>query len=168
MENNAKEIHELRLRAAQLRSNLIDMIPPGKVGHLGGSSSIMDVVAALYFKVMHVFENPKDPAPRYSGVFQGACGAGAVCRVCGTGLCGPRSAQIGQNAGRYAAGPSGYGSHARHRSGYRFAGAGAVGLPGHGLRPSAGSEGHPRVLRRRRRRAGGGPDLGSRDGGGCL
>ena len=44
-----------------LRGNLIDMIPPGKVGHLGGSSSIMDVVAALYFKTMRVFDDPKDP-----------------------------------------------------------------------------------------------------------
>ncbi len=61
MEFNAKEISDLKKRAAQLRSNLIDMIPPGKVGHLGGSSSIMDVVAALYFKVMNVFEDPKDP-----------------------------------------------------------------------------------------------------------
>lgn len=61
MEFNAKEISNLKKRAAQLRSNLIDMIPPGKVGHLGGSSSIMDVVAALYFKVMNVYEDPKDP-----------------------------------------------------------------------------------------------------------
>jgi len=61
MEFTAKEICELRKRAAQLRSNLIDMIPPGKVGHLGGSSSIMDVVAALYFKIMHVYDDPKDP-----------------------------------------------------------------------------------------------------------
>ncbi len=61
MEYNAKEISDLKKRAAQLRSNLIDMIPPGKVGHLGGSSSIMDVVAALYFKVMNVYEDPKDP-----------------------------------------------------------------------------------------------------------
>ena len=61
MEFNAKEISELKKRAAQLRSNLIDMIPPGKVGHLGGSSSIMDVVAALYFKTMRVFDDPKDP-----------------------------------------------------------------------------------------------------------
>lgn len=61
MEFNAKEIHNLKHRAAQLRSNLIDMIPPGKVGHLGGSSSIMDVVAALYFKIMNVFEDPRDP-----------------------------------------------------------------------------------------------------------
>ncbi len=61
MEFNAKEISELKKRAAQLRGNLIDMIPPGKVGHLGGSSSIMDVVAALYFKTMKVFDDPKDP-----------------------------------------------------------------------------------------------------------
>ena len=61
MEFSAKEISELKKRAAQLRGNLIDMIPPGKVGHLGGSSSIMDVVAALYFKTMRVFDDPKDP-----------------------------------------------------------------------------------------------------------
>ena len=61
MEISAKEISDLKKRAARLRSNLVDMIPPGKVGHLGGSSSIMDVVAALYFKVMNVFEDPKDP-----------------------------------------------------------------------------------------------------------
>ena len=60
MEMSAKEISDLKKRAARLRSNLIDMIPPGKVGHLGGSSSIMDVVAALYFKVMNVFEDPRD------------------------------------------------------------------------------------------------------------
>ena len=61
MEFSAQEISELKKRAAQLRGNLIDMIPPGKVGHLGGSSSIMDVVAARYFKTMRVFDDPKDP-----------------------------------------------------------------------------------------------------------
>lgn len=55
------EIRELRKIAATLRGNLIEMIPPGKVGHLGGSSSIMDIVAALYFKHMKVFDDPKDP-----------------------------------------------------------------------------------------------------------
>ncbi len=58
---NESDLRALKRRAAQLRANLIDMIPPGKVGHLGGSSSIMDVVAALYFKIMRVFEDPKDP-----------------------------------------------------------------------------------------------------------
>ena len=61
MSYSEKEIHELRKSAATLRGNLIEMIPPGKVGHLGGSSSIMDVVAALYFKHMKVFDDPKNP-----------------------------------------------------------------------------------------------------------
>ncbi|MBQ6384005.1 MAG: transketolase [Clostridia bacterium] len=56
-----KELHDLRKIAADLRADLIDMIPAGKVGHLGGSSSIMDVTAALYFKHMRVFADPKDP-----------------------------------------------------------------------------------------------------------
>ena len=56
-----KEIHELRKTAADLRADLIEMIPAGKVGHLGGSSSIMDVTAALYFRHMKVFPDPRDP-----------------------------------------------------------------------------------------------------------
>ena len=61
MAYSEKEIHDLRKTAATLRGDLIEMIPPGKVGLLGGSSSIMDVVAALYFKHMKVFKDPKDP-----------------------------------------------------------------------------------------------------------
>ncbi len=61
MSYSEQEIRELRRIAATLRGNLIEMIPPGKVGHLGGSSSIMDVTAALYFKHMKVFADPKDP-----------------------------------------------------------------------------------------------------------
>ena len=61
MKYSESEIHELKKIAATLRGDLIEMIPPGKVGHLGGSSSIMDVVAALYFKHMKVFKDPKDP-----------------------------------------------------------------------------------------------------------
>lgn len=61
MSYSEKEIRELKKIAATLRGNLIEMIPPGKVGHLGGSSSIMDVTAALYFKHMKVFDDPKDP-----------------------------------------------------------------------------------------------------------
>ena len=60
MSYSEQEIRDLRRIAATLRGNLIEMIPPGKVGHLGGSSSIMDVVAALYFRHMKVFADPKD------------------------------------------------------------------------------------------------------------
>ena len=61
MSYTEKDIRDLRKIAATLRGNLIEMIPAGKVGHLGGSSSIMDVTAALYFKHMKVFDDPKDP-----------------------------------------------------------------------------------------------------------
>ncbi len=61
MDYTDQEIKALRKQAAILRGNLIEMIPAGKVGHLGGSSSIMDVTAALYFKHMHVYPDPKDP-----------------------------------------------------------------------------------------------------------
>ena len=56
-----QEIRALRKQAAILRGNLIEMIPAGKVGHLGGSSSIMDITAALYFRHMRVYPDPKDP-----------------------------------------------------------------------------------------------------------
>lgn len=61
MSYSEKELRDLKKIAATLRSNLIEMIPAGKVGHLGGSSSIMDVTAALYFKHMKVFDDPKNP-----------------------------------------------------------------------------------------------------------
>ena len=61
MPYSENELRELRRIAADLRADLIEMIPAGKVGHLGGSSSIMDVTAALYFKHMKVYDDPKDP-----------------------------------------------------------------------------------------------------------
>ena len=61
MSYTGKDIRDLKRIAATLRGNLIEMIPPGKVGHLGGSSSIMDITAALYFKHMKVFDDPKNP-----------------------------------------------------------------------------------------------------------
>ena len=52
-------IKDLKLKAIQVRANILEMIPPGKVGHLGGSTSMADIMAALYFHAMKV--NPKDP-----------------------------------------------------------------------------------------------------------
>lgn len=61
MSYQAEEIREIENRATDIRANILEMIPPGKVGHLGGSSSAADVAAALYFKHMRVFADPKDP-----------------------------------------------------------------------------------------------------------
>lgn len=60
MAYSISDVKEVKSKAADVRANLIEMLPPGKVGHLGGSSSAADIAAALYFKHMHVFQDPKD------------------------------------------------------------------------------------------------------------
>ncbi len=55
------DLQEARKRAIDIRADIIQMIPTGKVGHLGGSCSVADVTAGLYFKHMHVYPDPKDP-----------------------------------------------------------------------------------------------------------
>lgn len=61
MQYTTEEIRALKRMAAQIRYDILEMIPPGKAGHLGGSSSIADVTTALYFKHMKVFSDPKNP-----------------------------------------------------------------------------------------------------------
>ncbi len=61
MEYSEGLVRELKRKAIQVRANILEMIPPGKVGHLGGSTSIADVMAALYFHTMKVNkDDPKD------------------------------------------------------------------------------------------------------------
>ena len=48
--------------ALQLRRDLLEMIGVGKAGHLGGSASLAEIVAALYFHKMRFDPgNPRDP-----------------------------------------------------------------------------------------------------------
>ena len=56
-----EELREVRKKAIDIRANYLEMLPGGKVGHLGGSCSAADFTAALYFKHMRVFPDPKDP-----------------------------------------------------------------------------------------------------------
>lgn len=46
-------------KALTLREDIVDIIGAGKVGHLGGSCSSADIVAALYFNKMKI--DPKNP-----------------------------------------------------------------------------------------------------------
>ncbi|OQB23750.1 MAG: Transketolase 2 [Firmicutes bacterium ADurb.Bin182] len=55
------DLEEVRRRAIDIRADILEMIPAGKAGHLGGSCSAADITAALYFKHMNVFDDPKDP-----------------------------------------------------------------------------------------------------------
>lgn len=56
-------IRSIEDKALQMREHIVnDLIGEGKVGHLGGSCSCADIVAALYFhKMKHDPKNPKDP-----------------------------------------------------------------------------------------------------------
>ena len=55
-------IKELKGKALQLRYNLLEMIGIGKAGHLGGSSSLAETMAVLYFHKMKLDKkNPKSP-----------------------------------------------------------------------------------------------------------
>ncbi|MGE4284253.1 MAG: transketolase [Clostridia bacterium] len=54
-----EQVKAIEERALQLREDIIDIIGVGKVGHLGGSSSCADIVAALYFYKIKV--DPKNP-----------------------------------------------------------------------------------------------------------
>jgi transketolase len=55
-------IQKLEHLALQLRFDLLEMMGVGKAGHLGGSSSMAEIVACLYFHAMRYNPaNPKDP-----------------------------------------------------------------------------------------------------------
>jgi transketolase len=55
-------VKKLERMAVQLRFDLLDILGVGKVGHLGGSSSMAEIAACLYFHAMRYDpQNPKDP-----------------------------------------------------------------------------------------------------------
>ena len=61
MENQAL-IKELQATAVQLRCDILEMIGVGKAGHWGGSASLAETMAVLYFHAMRVDrKNPKNP-----------------------------------------------------------------------------------------------------------
>ena len=53
------QIKELKKRAQQLRYNVLEMIGVGVAGHWGGSASLAETMAVLYFHVMNA--DPSDP-----------------------------------------------------------------------------------------------------------
>ncbi len=61
MENQAL-IKQLQATAVQLRCDVLEMIGVGKAGHWGGSASLAETMAVLYFHAMRVDrKNPKNP-----------------------------------------------------------------------------------------------------------
>jgi transketolase len=59
---DATDVRRLERLALQLRFDILEMLGVGKAGHLGGSSSMAEVVACLYFQTMRYDpRNPRDP-----------------------------------------------------------------------------------------------------------
>lgn len=57
---NKALVKELKGKALKLRCNLLEMMGVGKAGHLGGSSSLAETIAVLYFHKMKLDKsNPK-------------------------------------------------------------------------------------------------------------
>jgi len=56
---SGEKAEELARMARKIRRDIVVMIGAGKPGHLGGSCSIAEIVAALYFHKMR--HNPRDP-----------------------------------------------------------------------------------------------------------
>lgn len=60
--SNEQVVKELQRKANQLRKNVLEMIGVGVAGHWGGSSSLAETMAVLYFHVMQLDRNdPKAP-----------------------------------------------------------------------------------------------------------
>jgi transketolase len=59
---NEAAIREIRGAALRLRRNLLEMIGVGTPGHLGGSASLAELMAVLYFHKMNLDKDrPRDP-----------------------------------------------------------------------------------------------------------
>ena len=47
-------IHGLQEKAVRIRRNILAMIGTGKAGHLGGSASLAEIMAVLYFHTLRL------------------------------------------------------------------------------------------------------------------
>ena len=54
-----EEIHDLKLKAEEIRKRVIQIIYKAKAGHTGGSLSSIDILTTLYFKIMNY--RPSEP-----------------------------------------------------------------------------------------------------------
>lgn len=57
---NKKELLQLEHSALEIRRNILRLIKAGEAGHVGGALSAVEIVTALYFKLLNIDpENPK-------------------------------------------------------------------------------------------------------------
>lgn len=81
-----RSIEELQKKARELRLNIVKMVGPGQTGHFGGSCSIADVVAVLYFQKMR--HDPKNPHWEDRDRLIFSKGHAAIVQYAALGMCG--------------------------------------------------------------------------------
>ncbi len=86
MEYNESRILSLKRHAIDMRSDILDMVST-KVGHFGGSMSIADILAVLYFDRMRHLDpkNPKDPERDRLILSKGHCVLAQYAALCELG-----------------------------------------------------------------------------------
>jgi transketolase len=85
------DVTKVERAARALRWNIVQMVGPNQKGHLGGSLSIADVVAALYFSKMR--HDPKTPSWPDRDRFLMSKGHGVLVQYAALGECGYFSKQ---------------------------------------------------------------------------
>lgn len=81
---------ELETKCRQIRRDIINMTADAASGHPGGSLSVVEILACLYYNKMRV--DPKNPHWEDRDRFvlsKGHSAARAVCGACGQGLLPP-------------------------------------------------------------------------------
>ena len=79
-------VEELRKKAKAIRLNIVKMVGPGKAGHFGGSCSLAEILAVLYFGKMR--HNPNDPKWEDRDRLILSKGHGALVQYAALAMCG--------------------------------------------------------------------------------
>ena len=53
-------VSELKEKARQIRLETIEMVAKAGSGHPGGSLSVTDILVALYYSKMRLYDDPRD------------------------------------------------------------------------------------------------------------
>ena len=99
---------ELAQKALQLRYDLLEMIGVGVAGHLGGSSSLAELMAVLYFYKMNFSaDRLNDPARDRLVLSKGHAALIQYAALCEAGCFPPGRTEAGKRTERSFAGASG-------------------------------------------------------------
>lgn len=96
--SNNPSVHNLEKMAKEIRKTIIQMSFKAKSAHTGGSLSCVEILVALYFKIMRVFPDDAENPKRDRLIFSKAHDAKALYAVLCTGGFFPKEILLGYEA----------------------------------------------------------------------